>query len=55
MLKASEGDEVKQHADSLTLRVFDLTSCGLIGVSDASLGGARCYPREQDSKTVKVY
>ena len=33
-------DEIKQHEDfTLTYRVLDLTSCGLLGVSDASLGG----------------
>ena len=59
LLKASEViDEIKQHQDfTLTCRVLDLTSCGLIGVSDASLG---CidrfgYPTDQDSNTVKVY
>ena len=32
-------DEIKQHEDfTLTYRVLDLTSCGLIGVSDTSLG-----------------
>ena len=41
----------------MTFRVLDLTSCGLIGVSDASLGGVDRfgYPTDQDSKTVKVY
>ena len=41
LLKANEViDEIKQHEDfTLTFRVLDLTSCGLIGVSDASLGG----------------
>ena len=41
LLKANEvKDEIKQHEDfTLTFRVLDLTSCGLIGVSDASLGG----------------
>ena len=41
LLKANEGiDEIKQHEDfTLTFRVLDMTSCGLIGVSDASLGG----------------
>ena len=40
-----------------TFRVLDLTSCGLIGVSVASLGGIdRCgFSTDQDSKTVKVY
>ena len=42
---------------TLTDRVLDLTSCGLIGVSDARLGGVDRfgYPTDQDSKTVKVY
>ena len=43
-------DKVKQHEDStLTFRVLDLTSCGLIGVSDASLGGVDRfgYPTDQ--------
>ena len=41
LIKANEViDEIKQHEDfTLTNRVLDLTSCGLIGVSDASLGG----------------
>ena len=51
-------DEIKQHEDfTLTFRVLDLTSCGLIGVSDASLAGVDRFgfPTDQDSKTVKVY
>ena len=47
-------DEIKQHEDvTLTFRVLDLTSCGLIGVSDACLGGVDQfgYPTDQDSKT----
>ena len=51
-------DEIKQHEDfALTLRVLDLTSCGFIGVSGASLGGVDRfgYPTDQDSKTVKIY
>ena len=51
-------DEITQHEDfTLTFRVLDLKSCGLIGVSDASLGGVDRfdYPTDQDSKTVKVY
>ena len=59
LLKANEViDEIKQHEDfTLTFRVLDLTSCGLIGVSDASLGGVDRfgYPTDQDSKTVKIY
>ena len=59
LIKANEFmDEIKQHEDfTLTYRVLDLTSCGLIGVSDASLGGVDRfgYPTVQDSKTVKVY
>ena len=41
----------------LTFRVLDLTSCGLIGVSDASLGGVDRFghPTDQDGKTVKIY
>ena len=41
LIKADEViDEITQHEDfTLTYRVLDLTSCGLIGVSDASLGG----------------
>ena len=59
LLKANEViDEIKQHEDfTLTFRVLDLTSCGLIGVSDASVGGVDRfgYPTDQESKTVKVY
>ena len=59
MIKANEvTDEIKQHEDfTLTYRVLDLTSCGLIKVSDASLGGVDRFgfPTDQDSKTVKVY
>ena len=59
LLKANQViDEIKQHEDfTLTLRVLDLTSCGLIGVSDASLGGVDRfgYPSDQDSKTEKIY
>ena len=42
-LKANEViDEIKQREDfTYTFRVLDLTSCGLIGVSDASLGRCR--------------
>ena len=58
LLKANEViDEIKKHEDfTLTFRVLDLTSCGLIGVSDASLRGVDRfgYPTDQDSKTVKV-
>ena len=40
LLKANEViDKIKQHEDfTLTFRVLDWTSCGLIGVSVASLG-----------------
>ena len=59
LLKANEVmDEIKQHEDfTLTLRVLDLTSCGLFGVSDASLGGVDRfgYSTDQDSQTVKIY
>ena len=59
VLKANEViDEIKLHEDStLTIRVLDLTSCGLIGVIDASLGGVDRFsnPTDKDSKTVKVY
>ena len=59
LLKANEViDEIKQHEDfSLTFRVLNLTSCGLIGVSGASLGSVDRfgYPTNQESKTVKVY
>ena len=59
LLKANEViDEIKQYEDfTLTFRVLDLTSCGLIGVSDASLGCVDRfgYPTDQDCKTVKVY
>ena len=59
VLKANEIiDEVKQHEDfTLTFGVLDLTSCGLIGVSDASLGGVEQfhYLTDQDSKMVKIY
>ena len=57
VLKANEViDEIKQHEDfTLTFRVLHLTSCVLIGVSDASLEGVDRfgYPTDQDSKTVK--
>ena len=45
MIKANEViDEIKQHEDfTLTYRVLDLTPCGLIGVSDASLGGVDLF------------
>ena len=59
LLKANEViDEIKQHENfSLTFRVLDLTSCGSIGVCDASLRGVDRLgcPTDQDSKTVKVY
>ena len=59
MIKANEViDEIKQREDfTLTFRVLDLTSCGLIGVPDASLGGVDRFGdrMDQDSKTVKVY
>ena len=59
LLKANEViDEIKQHEDfTLAFRVLDLTSCGLIGVSNASLGGVDRFglPTDQDSKTVKIY
>ena len=58
LIKATEViDGIKQHEDfTLTCRVLDLTSSGLIRVSDASLGGVDRfgYPADQDSKTVKV-
>ena len=58
LLKANEViDEIKQHEDfTLTFRVLDLTSCGLIGVSDASLGGVDRFgtTTDQDSKIVKI-
>ena len=45
LLEANEViDEIKQHEDlTLTFRVLDLTSCGLIGLSDASLGRRRSF------------
>ena len=59
LLKANDViDEIKQHEGfTSTYRVLDLTSCGFIGVSDASLGGVDRfgYPTDQNSKTVKVY
>ena len=59
LLKANEViDEIKQHEDfTLTFGVLDLTSCGLIGVSDASPGSVDRfgYPTDQDCKTVKIY
>ena len=59
LLEANEViDEINQHEDfTLTFRVLDLTSCGLIGVSNAGLGGVDRfrYPTDQDSKTVKIY
>ena len=59
LIKANEVvNEIKQQEDfTLTYHVLDLPSCGLIGVSDASLGGVGRfgYPTDQDSKTVKVY
>ena len=55
LIKAKEViDEIKQHEDiTFTYHVRDLTSCGLIGVSDASLGGVGRFgfPTDQDSKT----
>ena len=58
LLKANDViDETKQHEDfTLTFRVLHLPSCGLIGVSDATLGGVDRfgYPTDQDSKTVKA-
>ena len=58
LLNANEViDEIKQHEDStLTFRVLDLTSWGLIAVSGASLGRADRfgYSTDQDSQTVKV-
>ena len=51
-------DEIRRHEDfTLAFRVLDLTSCGLIGVSDASLESVDRfgYPTDQDSKTVKIY
>ena len=55
LLKANEViDEIKQHENfTLTFRVLDLTLCGLIGVSDASLGGVD--RSVQDGRTVKVH
>ena len=54
VIKANEViDDIKQHEDfTLTHHVLDLTSCGLIGVSDGSLGGVVRfgYPTDQDSK-----
>ena len=59
LLNANEvRDEIKQHENfTFTFRVLDLTSCGLIGVSDASLRGVDRfgYPTDQDSKIVKIY
>ena len=59
LIKANEViDRIKQHEDfTLTYRVLDLTSCGIIGVSDASLGGVDSSgcTADKDSKTVKVY
>ena len=59
LLKANELiDEIKQHGGfTLTSRVLDVTSCGLIGASVASLGGVDRfgYPTDQDTKTVKIY
>ena len=53
LIKAKEVvDEIKQREDfTLTFRVLDLTSCGLIGVSVDRFG----CPTDHDSKTVKVY
>ena len=53
LLKANEViDEIKQHEDfTLTFRVLDLTSCGLIGGGADRFG----YPIYQDSKTVQIY
>ena len=54
LLKANEViDEIKQHEDfTLTYRVLDLTSCGLIEVFDASLGGVDRFGNltDQESK-----
>ena len=59
LLKANEViDAIKQNEDfTLTFRVLDLASCGLIGVSGASLGGVDRFghPTDQHSKTVKIY
>ena len=59
MLKENEViDDIKQHEYfTLTFHVLDLTSRGLDGVSDASLGAVDQfgYPRDQGSKTAKVY
>ena len=56
LIKAIEViDEIKQHKDfTLTYRVLDLTSCGQIEVSNASLGGVDRFgcPTDQESKTV---
>ena len=51
-------DETKSHADfCLTIVPIDLDSCGLVGVTDASLGGVDRFgePTNDESKTVKVY
>ena len=42
---------------SMKLQVLDLTSCRLIGVSDASGGGVDRFGflMDQDSNTAKVY
>ena len=42
---------------STAFEALNLTSCGLIGVSDASLGGVDRfgYPTDQDSKRANVY
>ena len=59
LLEASEVIiDIKRHEGvTWTFRALGLTSCGLMGVSDARLGGVDHfgYPADQDSKTAKVY
>ena len=49
-LKSNEViDEITQHEDfTLTFRILDLTLCGLIGVSVASLGGVDRFGYPKD-------
>ena len=51
-------EEAKEHSNfSLKFVPLDLDSCGLLGVTDASLGGVDKFgtPTADESKTVKVY
>lgn len=50
--------ECKRYADfGLRVVPLDLDNCGLVGISDASLGGVNIFglPTEDESEIVKVY